>query len=112
MEDPLTFGLSARIRADFIRVFERYPQIERVLIFGSRAKGSAKPGSDIDLAVLAPQMTDAVFAQLWNAIDDLPLVFKVDLIHWDRLANLELKDKIRREGCLFYDASPAPKRVA
>jgi uncharacterized protein len=76
-----------------------------VLIFGSRAKGGARPGSDIDLAVIAPEMTDAEFARLWNAIDDLPLVFKVDLLHWDRLANPRLKDKIPREGCLFYARS-------
>jgi proline iminopeptidase len=112
MEDPLTFGLSARIRDDFIQIFERYPQIERVLIFGSRAKGSARPGSDIDLAVCAPQMTDLEFAQLWNAIDDLPLVFKVDLLHWDRLANAPLKDKIRREGHPFYEPAPDHKHLA
>jgi uncharacterized protein len=103
MEDPMTFGLSERIRADFRRVFEQYQDIERVLIFGSRAKGSARPGSDIDLAVVAPGMTDPEFARLWNAIDDLPLVFKVDLLHWDRLANPWMKDKIPREGRLFYE---------
>ncbi len=102
MADPMTFGLSERIRADFSRVFARYPDIEQVFIFGSRAKGSAKPGSDIDLAVFAPRMTDPDFARLWNEIDDLPLVFKVDLLHWDRLANPSLKDKIQREGRLFY----------
>ena len=110
MEDPMTFGLSERIRADIRQVFGHYPAIERVLIFGSRAKGNARPGSDIDLAVIAPEITDAEFARLWNAIDDLPLVFKVDLLHWDRLANPRLKDKIPREGCLFY-ARPTDDRA-
>ena len=110
MEDPMTFGLSERIRADIRQVFGHYPAIERVLIFGSRAKGNARPGSDIDLAVIAPEMSDAEFARLWNAIDDLPLVFKVDLLHWDRLANPRLKDKIPREGCLFY-ARPTDRRA-
>ncbi len=110
MEDPMTFGLSERIRADIRQVFGHYPAIERVLIFGSRAKGNARPGSDIDLAVIAPEMSDAEFARLWNAIDDLPLVFKVDLLHWDRLANPRLKDKIPREGCLFY-ARPTDDRA-
>ncbi|MCC7279806.1 MAG: nucleotidyltransferase domain-containing protein [Chromatiaceae bacterium] len=110
MEDPMTFGLSERIRADIRQVFGHYPAIERVLIFGSRAKGNARPGSDIDLAVIAPEITDAEFARLWNAIDDLPLVFKVDLLHWDRLANPRLKDKIPREGCLFY-ARPTDRRA-
>jgi len=105
-EPNLIFGLSERIRADFSGVFARHPDIGRVLIFGSRAKGCAKPGSDIDLAVIAPRMADPEFAQLWNEIDDLPLVFKVDLLHWDRRANQALKDKIPREGCLFYARSP------
>ncbi|SDW00092.1 hypothetical protein [Nitrosomonas communis] len=47
-------------------------------------------------------MTDNTFAQLWNAIDDLPLVFKVDLLHWDKLTDERLKTKILREGQLFY----------
>jgi proline iminopeptidase len=99
----MTFGLSERIRADFRRVFLRYPDIERVLIFGSRARDGSGPGSDIDLAVVAPRMTEQAFAHLWNEIDDLPLVFKVDLVHWDRLANQRLKEKIPHEGCLFYE---------
>lgn len=104
-ESTLTFGLSERIRADFIRVFERYPGIERVLIFGSRAKGRERAGSDIDLAVIAPRMSDQEFARLWNEIDDMPLVFKVDLLHWDSLANAQLKDKIPLEGRPFYEPS-------
>lgn len=113
MDDTLTFGLSERIRADFERVFTQYQAIERVLIFGSRAKGNARAGSDIDLAVVSSGMTDAEFARLWSEIDDLPLVFKVDLLHWDRLANPALQDKIQREGVSFYERSASrPARMA
>lgn len=108
----MAFGLSERIRADFTGVFQRYPEIEQVLIFGSRAKGNARPGSDIDLAVMAPCMSDAEFARLWNQIGDLPLVFKVDLLHWDRLANQPLKDKILREACPFYEGSADRRMLA
>lgn len=108
--DRLIFGLAERHYADFVRIFQRYPQIEEVLIFGSRAKGTDRPWSDFDLAVVAPTLTDREFSKLWNEIDDLPLVFKIDLVHWDRLPEDRFKEKIHREGKRFYpsEASSAP----
>lgn len=102
VSERLIFGLAERHYADFVRIFKRYPQVEEVLIFGSRAKKIEKPWSDFDLAVIAPDMTDAEFSQPWNAIDDLPLAFKLDLLHWDRLPQERLKEKIRLEGQRFF----------
>ncbi|WP_432822861.1 nucleotidyltransferase domain-containing protein [Trichloromonas sp.] len=101
-DERLIFGLAERHYAEMAQIFRRYPQIERVLIFGSRAKGTDKPWSDFDLAVIAPTLSDQNFAQLWNEIDELPLVFKLDLLHWDRLAQVTLKEKITQEGRRFY----------
>lgn len=100
--ERLIFGLAERHYAEFVRIFRRYPQIEQVLIFGSRAKGTDKPWSDFDLAVVAPMMSAGEFSKLWNEIDELPLVFKFDLLHWDRLASDRLKEKIEEEGQRFY----------
>ena len=47
-------------------------------------------------------MIDSRFTELWQAVDDLPLVFKVDLLHWDRLGNRALRDRIVQEGRLFF----------
>lgn len=91
-------GLSDEILADLRRVFARYPAIEEVRLFGSRAKGTHRAGSDIDLAVFAPAMSEEEFSALWNEIDELPILFKIDLLHWDRLGNEALKEKILREG--------------
>ncbi|WP_142804184.1 nucleotidyltransferase family protein [Tepidiphilus sp. J10] len=95
-------GLADEILDDLRRVFARHPAIEEVRLFGSRAKGTHRPGSDIDLAVFAPSMSEAEFAALWQEIDDLSILFKIDLLHWDRLANTVLRDKIRREGRRIY----------
>jgi proline iminopeptidase len=100
--EQLIFGLAERHYAEMERIFRTYPQIEEVLIFGSRAKGSDKPWSDFDLAVIAPDLSDNDFSRLWNEIDDLPLVFKVDFLHWDRLPQDRLKEKIKTEGKRFY----------
>ena len=84
-------GLSPEIVEGFCAVFRRYPEIERVLLFGSRAAGNFRDGSDIDLAVLAPAMNKARFTALWNEVDALPIVFKTDLLHWDVLGKAELR---------------------
>lgn len=103
--DKLIFGLAERHYRDIVRVFRRYPNIEKVLIFGSRAKGTYKPYSDIDLAVVAPNMDDQEFSRLWNELDALELVFKLDVLHWDKLGQQKLKDSIMTHGRYFYPLS-------
>lgn len=98
----MNYGLSSAVLDDFQKIFQHYPAIKEILIFGSRVKGTAKPSSDIDLAVIAPSMDDQEFSRLWNALDNLPLVFKLDIVHWDKLGDTALKRKIRHEGRLLY----------
>lgn len=97
-----SFGLSADVIQMLREVFSRYPETECVLVFGSRAKATYKPASDIDLAVIATSMSPQRFSQLWSELDSLPLIFKVDALHWNTLANSLLQAKIMEEGQLFY----------
>ena len=101
----LIFGLAKEHYNDFVHVFKNYPSIKQVLIFGSRAKETAKPYSDFDLAVVAPGMSDQEFSQLWSELSDLPIIFKLDVLHWDRIDNVKLKEKIMQEGKCFYPVS-------
>jgi uncharacterized protein len=103
--DNLIFGLADRHYRDIVRVFNGHPSIERVLVFGSRAKGIEKPYSDIDLAVVAPGMDDREFSRLLNELDSLGLVFKLDVLHWDKLARAQLRDSILAHGKCFYPLS-------
>ena len=111
-DESLTFGLSQNILLDFENIFSHYPEIQQVLIFGSRAKNTFKDGSDIDLAVFASNMETSRFTQLWNEIDNLPLVFRVDCIHWDQLNNQALKSKIIAEGRVFYSPSSRNSKIS
>lgn len=101
-EENLIFGLAQRHYQSLVDVFKRFPSINTVLIFGSRAKGTAKPHSDFDLAVIAPHMSDDEFSTLWSEITELPIIFKLDVLHWDRISNPQLKEKIIKEGKCFY----------
>lgn len=91
------FGLDQDILDKILAVLTGYPAIERAVIYGSRAAGTFKNYSDIDLAVSAPAMSEKEFARLRFELDELPIVFKIDVVHIDRLENENLRQKIARE---------------
>lgn len=98
----LIFGLAKEHYDDIANILARYPEVDKVLIYGSRAKGTGKPSSDFDLAVFAPNLDDLNFSKLWNELSNLDLIFKFDILHWDKLENAKLKQKILNEGKPFY----------
>lgn len=91
------FGLDQDILDKILAVLTGHPAIERAVIYGSRAAGTFKNYSDIDMAVYAPAMSDQEFARLHFELDELPIVFKIDVVHIDRLENENLRQKIARE---------------
>lgn len=92
------YGVSQSIWRQILKTCFSFPDVECVILYGSRATGSYRQGSDIDLAIDAPSMTDREFAQLWNAIDDLPIVFSMDVVHLQKLQNEALLQAIRMYG--------------
>jgi len=106
---PESLGLSQRIVDSLLETFSRYPKVERVIIYGSRARGDYRPGSDIDLAVIAPKMRFDEFSRLWNEVDELPIAFNIDLLHLDTLENQALKEAIEASGKAIYESSYAHK---
>ena len=92
------YGVSQSIWRQILKTCFSFPDVECVILYGSRATGSYRQGSDIDLAIDAPLMTDREFAQLWNAVDDLPIVFSMDVVHLQKLQNESLLQAIRMYG--------------
>ena len=92
------YGVSQSIWRQILKTCFSFPDVKRVILYGSRATGSYRQGSDIDLAIDAPLMTDREFAQLWNAVDDLPIVFSMDVVHLQKLQNESLLQAIRMYG--------------
>lgn len=104
-DSTLPLGLSETIRQSLKDVFARFPQVDRVLVYGSRATGRHRPQSDIDLAVLAPTMSDREFSRLWMALDDLPILFRLDVSLWHEVTNPALKQAMLDDGIPLYQAS-------
>lgn len=74
-------GLPARPLEQIGTVLARFPQIRWVRLYGSRALGRQRPGSDIDLAFSCPQDSSAALAA---ALEELPMPYTVDVIHRER----------------------------
>lgn len=95
------FGLSHDEISRLHGVFRRYPEIERVVIYGSRAKGNYRAGSDIDLTLYG-EMDWVAFNRLSVELDDLLLPYQIDLSLYGQLDSNEMKEHIRRAGKDFY----------
>lgn len=96
------FGLSPRDIQTIHDVFSQYTDIETVLIFGSRATGSFKPGSDIDLAIMN-SVPSRIMLNLINDFEESSLPFKIDLIDFSSLSNPALSEHIQKAGIVFYN---------
>jgi len=94
-------GLSPKTISKLKSIFSKNSEIQKVLIYGSRAKGNFKPGSDIDLALVAPQLTLTDLLRIQNEIEDLLLEYKVDLSLLHHIENQDLLDHIQRVGVEF-----------
>lgn len=83
-------------------VFQQHAGIASVLIYGSRAKGNYRRGSDIDLTIKGNVIGFSEFMQIEDQIDDLYLPYTVDLSQYAQLSNAALIDHIDRVGLVIY----------
>jgi uncharacterized protein len=98
--DPQT-GLSDTITGLLRTEVNRFPEIRAAYLYGSRARGDYNPQSDIDIAIDAPGMSQQNFAQLWSAIDALPIAYPLDCIWLQALPESPLKAQVERDGVLI-----------
>jgi type I restriction enzyme S subunit len=93
-----THGLNLKTINALNSVFCHYPKIQKVLLYGSRAKGTHKPGSDIDLTIVAPDLALSDLFKIETEIDNLLLPYQVDLSLFHKIENAELVQHINRVG--------------
>ncbi|MGZ3768107.1 MAG: nucleotidyltransferase domain-containing protein [Bdellovibrio sp.] len=97
------FGLPENTLDKIVTVFKKYPEIEKANIYGSRAKGNFKPGSDIDICIFAPKMDLSLKFKLELELDDLLLPYKIDLTVFHMIENQNLIEHIQRVGKTVYN---------
>lgn len=96
------FGLSSDNINKINLIFNQYPEINEVLIFGSRAKGNYRANSDIDLAIKGTDISLSTLQQIEIKLDELFIPNFIDLVVYEKIENQELKSHINRVGKHFY----------
>lgn len=106
----MIFGLTKETVQNITSVFEEFPQIEKVILYGSRAKGNYKRGSDIDITLMGENLNLTVVNKIEMAIDDLLLPYSFDISIFQQIVNPELKDHIERVGITFYSKATSSQK--
>ena len=101
----MKFGLSETVIKELQDIFRRHANIEKVLIFGSRSKGNYRPGSDIDLAVIGKNIDYSQLLDILCEIDELELLYSIDLLDYQKKVGTPLGDHIDRVGQVFFEAA-------
>lgn len=95
-------GIPAQDVARLLGIFERHPEVTRVLLYGSRALGTYARGSDIDLCIADSEIGLSGELAIEREIDDLLLPYTVDLSVYDKIENESLREHIDRAGITIY----------
>jgi predicted nucleotidyltransferase len=91
------WGLPANTITQVVAILRGYPEITSAKLFGSRAKGTHKKYSDVDIAIFAP-LGSGLTPHISDELDELDTIYTFDVLDYNRTENIELKAHINRVG--------------
>ena len=93
------FGLKKNIIDIIINELSKFKEIKKALIFGSRAKGEYKKGSDIDITIIGEDINYDIVIKLKTILNqELSIPYYVDIVHYNEISNPDLTEHIDRVG--------------
>ncbi|MFA5806560.1 MAG: nucleotidyltransferase domain-containing protein [Melioribacteraceae bacterium] len=92
------FGIPLNALEKIIDTIKLDKRVKEIILFGSRAKGNFKKGSDVDIAIVADLLSFDELNQIRVNIDKLIIPYNVDVIDFNKITNNELKEHILRVG--------------
>jgi predicted nucleotidyltransferase len=96
------YGLETKTLESITNTFSKFPEIEKVILYGSRAKGNFKNGSDIDLTFIGSKLNLTILNKIALVIDDLLLPYSFDMSIFEHINNAKLIEHIHRVGKCIY----------
>ena len=99
------FGLLERDFKFILKAISAYPEIEEVIIFGSRAMGNYKKGSDIDLAIKGEKVDQRIVRRLSDELEEeYPLPYFFDIVNYNEINDKEFKRHIDSVGKTIWES--------
>lgn len=101
--NAIKYGLTEATIQMLLDTFKKFPELEQVILFGSRAKGTYRQGSDIDMALLGSNVSQDTLRQIGFILnEELPLPYHFDLLIYQKINSNDLLDHINRVGVRIY----------
>jgi predicted nucleotidyltransferase len=97
------FGLPDKTLAIIRRILADYPAVEKAILYGSRAKGNYRKGSDIDLILIGDTLDHRILSEIAGRLEESPIPYQVDLSLREQIDNPSLLEHIKRVGQVFYE---------
>ena len=98
------WGLSATELNRILQVLSTHPKVSQAIIYGSRALGTHRPGSDIDLT-LTGNLEWADLQKIETELDNLDLPYSIDISLASQIENPALQEHIEQHGQPLYSAN-------
>ncbi|MDD2300125.1 MAG: nucleotidyltransferase domain-containing protein [Fermentimonas sp.] len=98
----MRYGLTQHTLEQIINIFTQFYKVEEVILYGSRAMGNYREGSDIDLALKGKELDMAELLKISAKLDELDLPYHFDLLIFEKIENRDLIDHICRVGKTIY----------
>lgn len=96
-------GLGEHATGLIVEALKKVPEVEAAVLFGSRALGTYSPGSDVDIALKGRGLNQGICIRLSGLLnEELPLVWHFDVVHYDQLSNVALREHIDRVGLRLF----------
>lgn len=101
-------GLFEADLQNVVSVLIQFPEVEYASVFGSRAKGNFKNGSDVDIALKGKQLSFMIVARINSILnEETSMPYRFDVLNYETITNNELKEHIDRVGLVIYNKNNA-----
>ena len=96
------FGFETDDMETILSVFVSRPEIESVILYGSRATGRFRPGSDVDMFLTGKKLTDRIVLDVQTELRDSNIPYMCDVVAENEISDENLKQEIKKTGKVFY----------